>query len=128
MLKYFAVEACYSRNKGILNSFRAFGPKSDFLWAGLLGNRCYLVIFFFRLCAIIPFEGYLPFDKPLGRVLICRDMWSSVAPQFWWNSFVATPKKDRKVESESKGVGNYLSILLCIFSKDDSNNAVTITR
>ncbi|CAK9002796.1 ER lumen protein-retaining receptor 2 [Durusdinium trenchii] len=25
--------------------------------------ECYLVIFFFRLCAIIPFEGYLPFDK-----------------------------------------------------------------
>ena len=23
------------------------------------------MIFFFRLCAIIPFEGYLPFDKPL---------------------------------------------------------------
>eukprot|EP00438_Fugacium_kawagutii_P024671 Skav230598 [mRNA] locus=scaffold168:26624:32378:- [translate_table: standard] len=29
--------------------------------------ECYLVIFFFRLCAIIPFEGYLPFDKQLGR-------------------------------------------------------------
>ena len=29
--------------------------------------RCYLVIFFFRLCAIIPFEGYLPFDKWLGH-------------------------------------------------------------
>jgi hypothetical protein len=25
--------------------------------------ECYLVIFFFRLCAIVPFEGYLPFDK-----------------------------------------------------------------
>eukprot|EP00931_Biecheleriopsis_adriatica_P079296 TRINITY_DN526_c0_g1_i1.p1 TRINITY_DN526_c0_g1~~TRINITY_DN526_c0_g1_i1.p1 ORF type:complete len:283 (+),score=69.39 TRINITY_DN526_c0_g1_i1:67-915(+) len=25
--------------------------------------ECYLAIFFFRLCAIIPFEGYLPFDK-----------------------------------------------------------------
>jgi hypothetical protein len=25
--------------------------------------ECYIVIFFFRLCAIIPFEGYLPFDK-----------------------------------------------------------------
>lgn len=25
--------------------------------------ECYLAIFFFRLCAIVPFEGYLPFDK-----------------------------------------------------------------
>jgi len=25
--------------------------------------ECYLVVFFFRLFAIIPFEGYLPFDK-----------------------------------------------------------------
>eukprot|EP00747_Dinoflagellata_sp_TGD_P167162 gnl/TRDRNA2_/TRDRNA2_191112_c0_seq1.p1 gnl/TRDRNA2_/TRDRNA2_191112_c0~~gnl/TRDRNA2_/TRDRNA2_191112_c0_seq1.p1 ORF type:complete len:281 (+),score=55.85 gnl/TRDRNA2_/TRDRNA2_191112_c0_seq1:110-952(+) len=25
--------------------------------------ECYILVFFFRLCAIIPFEGYLPFDK-----------------------------------------------------------------
>lgn len=25
--------------------------------------ECYIAVFFFRLCAIIPFEGYLPFDK-----------------------------------------------------------------
>jgi len=25
--------------------------------------ECYVLIFFFRLCAIIPYEGYLPFDK-----------------------------------------------------------------
>jgi len=25
--------------------------------------ECYIVVFFCRLCAIIPFEGYLPFDK-----------------------------------------------------------------
>merc|ERR1719199_1847409 len=25
--------------------------------------ECYLAVFFCRLCAIIPFEGYLPFDK-----------------------------------------------------------------
>lgn len=25
--------------------------------------ECYIIVFFCRLCAIIPFEGYLPFDK-----------------------------------------------------------------
>merc|ERR1719326_1111548 len=25
--------------------------------------ECYILVFFCRLCAIIPFEGYLPFDK-----------------------------------------------------------------
>merc|ERR1719265_2386388 len=25
--------------------------------------ECYIAVFFCRLCAIIPFEGYLPFDK-----------------------------------------------------------------
>mmetsp|Transcript_75873 Transcript_75873/g.198981 ORF Transcript_75873/g.198981 Transcript_75873/m.198981 type:complete len:284 (-) Transcript_75873:41-892(-) len=25
--------------------------------------ECYIAVFLFRLCAIIPFEGYLPFDK-----------------------------------------------------------------
>jgi hypothetical protein len=25
--------------------------------------ECYILVFFFRLCATVPFEGYLPFDK-----------------------------------------------------------------
>eukprot|EP00919_Chromeraceae_sp_WS-2016_P012067 GHVR01028309.1.p1 GENE.GHVR01028309.1~~GHVR01028309.1.p1 ORF type:complete len:265 (-),score=45.84 GHVR01028309.1:79-873(-) len=29
----------------------------------LIMYECYLIVFFFRLCSIIPFEGYLPFDR-----------------------------------------------------------------
>merc|ERR1719199_464999 len=41
----------------------AIASTSSVAGVSLRMMECYILVFFCRLCAIIPYEGYLPFDK-----------------------------------------------------------------